>query len=126
MTIKTTRNKRAEFLGKSGGKKLYGLDHKKHGIGGVVTGYPKKRKEDKLATHLEGYAVVFFPQYKLNFRASIWDQNILETLSKTPETAIVKFCDRIGGKKTLKQKWKQYSEAGHRVRKVKIIDMGKA
>lgn len=109
-------------------RKWYTLDPKKHGVGGLTLKNPgmKPRKEDKKAKAWEGYAVVFFPQYELGFKASIGFHDTNRTLSQTAEAARVKYSDHIGGNESPDEKWKTYHKAGHRVRKVRIIDLGPA
>jgi hypothetical protein len=106
--------------------KWYELDFKKHGIGGLTTTKPKRRKEDRRAKSWEGYAVVFFPQVELSFKAQVGFMGTVETLSQTAEAARVKYADKIGGPDSPDKKWTEYQVAGHRVRRVKIIDMGPA
>ncbi len=104
----------------------YELDPEKHGVGGLSPHMPKLRKEDRRARPLEGYAVIFFPQYNIGWKAQIWYNEVQETLSQTPEAARVRYADHIGGKEHPAKKWAKYHKAGHRVRRVKIIDMGPA
>lgn len=111
---------------KLGKRKWYELDPKKHGISGLSPYMPKPRKQDRRAKAWEGYSVVFFPQYRLGWKAHIGYHDTLQHMSQTPEAARVRFADKIGGDKSPAQKWKNYYRAGHRVRKIKIIDMGPA
>lgn len=99
--------------------------------GGVVIKRPgmkpmRLRKQDRRALPYEAYAVVFFPKITNFMKARIGFYGLAETLAKTPEAAIVKFIDRIGGDEPDKKKWKHYHQAGHRVRKIKITDLGDA
>lgn len=98
-----------------------GLDPKKHGIGGVVKGPLRYRKQDKKATGEVGYAVVFFPRIKGIGRAHL-GLRLRETLSFSPEAAISKFMDRIARSET----WETYYKAGNKVRKIKLTDLGDA
>lgn len=111
---------------KIGKRKWYELDPKKHGIGGITPHMPKPRKQDRRAKRMDAYAVIFFPQYKLGFRATIDFLATHETISQTPEAARVKFADRIGGPGHPAQKWRDFHKAGHRVRRIRIIDLGPA
>jgi len=104
--------------------KWYTLDPKKHGAGGITKRMPKPRKQDNRARAWEGYAVVFFPQYEIGFKATVGFHQTLDTLSQTPEAARVRFADNIGGAESPDVKWKEYHKAGHRVRKVRVIDLG--
>lgn len=106
--------------------KWYKLDPKKHGVAGLSRFPAPRKKEDKRATSWEGYGVVFFPQYKIGFNAAVGFHGTEKTLSQTAEAARVRFADGIGGKGSPDEKWKTYHHAGHRVRKIKIIDMGPA
>lgn len=87
---------------------------------------PKKRKQDVRAKPWEGYAVIFFPQYELGFKATVGFHQTSETLSQTPEAARVKYADRVGGVDSPDKKWERYYGAGHRVRRVRIVDLGPA
>lgn len=104
----------------------YELDPKRHGIAGLSKTFPKKRKQDRRAKPMEGYAVVFFPQYKLGWKAQMGFCDTEETISQTAEAARVKYADRIGGKDHPAKKWEEYHAAGHRVRRIRIIDLGPA
>lgn len=83
---------------------------------------PKERKQDNRATSCEGYAVIFFPKITGIGKANMWMWRTVETVSQTPEAAIIKFMDKI--KKG--EKWETYYDAGHRVRKVRLVDLGDA
>jgi hypothetical protein len=109
-----------------GKKKWYELDPRKHGVGGIQPHMPKPRKEDRRAKSWEGYAVVFFPQYDIGWKATVSFHSTLGTLSQTPEAARVRYADNIGGPDSPDKKWAQYHHAGHRVRRIKIIDLGPA
>ena len=90
------------------------------GISGVTFKPPKMRPQHKRAKPVKGYAVVFFPKVSTLPTTEIWGRDIRETFAATPNAAKVKFMDRL----SKSCKWKQYHEAGHRIRKVKIIDLG--
>lgn len=107
-------------------RKWYHLDPKKHGLGGVTHLKPVKRKPDRRASPWEGYAVIFFPQYKVGFKAQVGFQSTNDTLSQTAEAARVRFADNIGGEGSPDLKWAEYHLAGHRVRRVRIVDLGPA
>lgn len=109
---------------KIGKKKWYELDPKKHGVAGLQPHMPKPRKEDRRATSWEGYAVIFFPQYQIRMKADVGFRNTNETLSQTPEAARVKFADCIGGPDSPDKKWLTYHKAGHRVRRIRVTDLG--
>jgi hypothetical protein len=98
------------------------LDAKKHGVGGLIRGKIRWRKQDKRARSAEGYAVVFFPRIHGIGKACIYMFGLDYSLSRSPEAAISKFMDRIAGSET----WVKMSKAGHRVRKVRVIDLGDA
>lgn len=106
--------------------KWYELDPKKHGVGGLIHLKPTPRTEDRRAKSWEGYAVIFFPQYKIGWKAQVGFNETEETLSQTAEAARIKYADRIGGAEKPDKKWKDYHRAGHRVRRVRIIDLGPA
>lgn len=111
---------------KDGKKRWYELDPKKHGIAGLTKHFPKKRKQDRRALPWEGYVVEFFPQYRLGWKAQLGFNSAIETLSKTPEAARVRYADSIGGAEHPAKKWDTYYQAGHRVRRVRLIDLGPA
>lgn len=75
-----------------------------------------------MALSHEGYAVVFFPRITGIGEATLGFPTVWETLSQTSEAAIAKFLDRIAKGQT----WETYADAGHKVRKVRIDDMGDA
>lgn len=97
------------------------LDPKKHGVGGVVRGPLRYRKQDRRASGDSGYAVVFFPRIKGIGRAHI-HLYVRETLSYSPEAAVSKFMDQIARSET----WAAYYKAGHRVRQIRLTDLGDA
>lgn len=68
------------------------------------------------------YAVIFFPKITGIGNASANFPRTTETLSQSPEAAISKFMDGIKQGET----WETYHDAGHRVRKVKVTDLGDA
>ena len=88
---------------------------------GIVLRKPRMRKQDKRAKSCEMYTVVFFPKITGIGTAQVSFYG-LETLSQSPEAAKAKFMDRIAKSET----WKTYAHAGHRVRRVKVLDLGDA
>lgn len=118
--------KRKAKAHKIGKRKWYKLDPKKHGVAGLSPHTPKRRKEDRRAAPWEGYAVIFFPQYEIGQKAAVGFYGTAATLSQTAEAARVKFADSIGGKESPDKKWAEYHKAGHRVRRIKIVDLGPA
>jgi hypothetical protein len=89
---------------------------------GVLPEEPAFREQDATAEPVEHYAVVFFPKITGIGHADLRWPSVLETLSRTPDAAICKFLDRlVHGKK-----WETYHDAGHRVRRVLITDLGDA
>lgn len=103
-------------------QKYYELDAKKHGVGGLITIRPTRRKQDKRALATEFYAVVFFPKINGIGKAEIDFWDLHDTLSQSPEAARVRFMDKI----RQGEKWEDYANAGHRIRRVKITDLGDA
>lgn len=101
--------------------KFYQLVHP-GGPGGLLTTKPKLRKQDKRAKSKEGYAVVFFPKITQLGAAAIWHREVAETFSQSAEAAQAKFMDGIKQGET----WETYHDAGHRVRRVRVIDLGDA
>lgn len=98
------------------------LDLKKHGVGGLIKGPIKLRKQDRRASPGEFYIAAFFPKVHGVGKATLgWHSNY-ETLSKSPAAAKVKFIDRMAKGES----WTEYEKAGWRIRKVKISDMGDA
>ena len=92
------------------------------GVGGIMLEKPTLQEQDKEATPAEGYVVAFFPRIGQLGPATLSWPRVSETFSQTPETAIARFMDGI--KKG--EEWERYQEAGHRVRKVRLIDLGDA
>ncbi len=90
--------------------------------GGLVLRKPRKRKQAKRAKSAEMYAVVFFPKITGIGPAHVDFYGVRTTLANSPEAAKVLFMDRIAKG----EKWKRYAEAGHRVRKIKVLDLGDA
>ena len=66
--------------------------------------------------------MIFFPKITGLMKASVDFYGLHKTLSQSPEAAIAKFMDSIKQGET----WDTYQDAGHRVRKVKISDLGDA
>lgn len=83
---------------------------------------PRLRKQDKRALPVDMYAVVFFPKITTMGRASVSFYGVNGTLATSPQTAIAKFMDSTAKG----QKWRTYQNAGHRVRKIRVVDMGDA
>jgi len=81
-------------------------------------------RKTKRAKPLEGYVVAFFMLPEVGKREPlILPHTVRETLSTTPQMARLKWCDNVhGGTKS----WRSYARAGHRIRKIKIIDLGDA
>ncbi len=104
-----------------GSSKFFELVHP-GGPKGILQGEPKMREQDKSARDGEGYVVCFFPRITGIGAANLNYPGALETFSQTPEAAVMKFMDRI----KRGEKWETYRDAGHRVRKVKIVDLGDA
>lgn len=89
---------------------------------GVTYKRPKLRAQDKRAKPNTMYAVVFFPKINSLGPAKIYFYQLRETLSQSPEAARVRFMDKI----RQGEKWATYADAGHRVRKIRITDLGDA
>lgn len=104
------------------GRKFYVLNAVKDGIGGGTYKKPRERKQDKRAKPGKMYAVVFFPKITGIGKARVDFWGLHRTLAQSPKAAIAKFMDSI----RQGEKWSTYAEAGHRVRKVRISDMGPA
>lgn len=102
-------------------RKYYRLCHP-GGPGGIMLEKPELREQDKEAQSAEGYAVVFFPKISRLSPATMNWPRVSETISQTPEAAIVKFMDGLAKSCT----WERYHDAGHRVRKVRLVDLGDA
>jgi hypothetical protein len=92
-------------------------------VKGLVYVEPKFREQDKEAAPLECYGVVFFPKITGIGDARVGFFHFSSTLSQTPEAAIAKFIDGVGGGR---EAWATYHDAGHRVRKLRIVDLGDA
>lgn len=103
-------------------KKISFLDAKKHGYNGAIVGAIKFRKQDKRAKPCEMYAVVFFPRVQRIGKACIWPHAIRGALANSAATAKAIFMDGLAPG----QKWATYNRAGHRIRKVRIVDCGDA
>lgn len=101
-------------------RKLYSLNPKKHGLGGLSYTKPTRRKQDRRAKPLDGYAVFFFPKINGIGPAEIWHNAATGSLSATPAAAIAKHLDGIVGT------WAEAQRAGWRVRKVRVNDLGDA
>lgn len=92
------------------------------GPGGLMLEKPGLREQDAEFEPGEFYAVVFFPKIGGLGPASAHFPSTITTLSNSPEAAIVKFMDGILQGET----WETYHDAGHRVRKVRVTDLGDA
>ena len=101
--------------------KFYELVHP-GGPRGYVLKKPRRQKQDKKFEPGTFYAVIFFPKITGIGKASANWPRVMETLSQSPEAAISKFMDGIKQGET----WETYQDAGHRVRQVKISDLGDA
>lgn len=97
------------------------LDPKRHGIGGVLAGKLRYKKQDRRALPDFGYAVIHFPRIHGIGKAAI-HLYVRETLAYSPEVAVAKFMDHIARSET----WATYYKAGWRVRKIKLTDLGDA
>jgi hypothetical protein len=109
-------------MAKKTARKFYPLDHKKHGVGGVVMKPFKPRKQDRRAKPAEFFCVVFFPTITQIGNASLAYPRIYDTFAQTSETAKAKFLDNMAKG----EKWDNYHKAGHRIRRVRISDLGDA
>lgn len=92
------------------------------GVRGLVHKKPKMRKQDRRAQPGEFYAVVFFPKISGIGRAHLCWPNTSDTIANSPAAAKAIFMDRI----RKGEEWETYAKAGHRIRKIKIIDQGDA
>lgn len=103
-------------------KKFYALIHP-GAPGGVVTKEPEMREQDAEFEPSDYYAVVFFPKITGIGKAQVWFHQIAPTISCSPEAAKAKFMDRP---KSVKEalSWEQYEEAGWKIRKIRISDLG--
>ena len=88
---------------------------------GAATRKPEPRKQDRRAKPGTFYVVVFFPRIHGIPSAEICHHN-LGTLAASKAAAISKFMDQIAQG----EKWANYQRAGHRVRRVRITDLGDA
>ena len=99
--------------------KFYELIHP-GGPKGVLLQKPRRRKQNRRAKPAEMYAVVFFPKITGIGPARLHSYCVRTTLANSPKAAKILFMDKI----IKGEKWKTYHDAGHRVRKVKITDLG--
>lgn len=102
-------------------QKFYELIHP-GSVRGLVLRKPRMRKQDRRFKSSEYYAVVFFPKITGLGKADAGWPNTAETLSRSPEAAKAKFMDHIAKSET----WGTYEHAGHKIRRVKIVDLGDA
>ena len=92
------------------------------GIRGVVLEKPEMQEQDAEFEPGEFYAAVFFPKITGIGKASaLWPRTV-DTLSNSPKAAKVKYLDGIKKGET----WETYADAGWRIRKVRVIDLGDA
>ncbi len=105
----------------SADKRFYALIHP-GGPGGLVLEKPEMREQDEKFESDDFYAVVFFPKITGIGNACLHYTALTETLANSPEAARVKFMDRIAKK----EKWETYVDAGHKIRRIQIIDLGDA
>lgn len=89
---------------------------------GVLRDKPRRRAQDKRAISAYGYVVVFFPKITGIGKAEMSWCSTERTLSQTPEAAIAKKMDGIAKG----EKWETYHDAGWRVRRVRLTDLGDA
>ena len=102
--------------------KFYELVHP-GGWKGLLTRKPRmKKRQDRRAKSLEAYVAVFFPKITGLGPAGIQHYDIANRIARTPEAAKVKYLDGI----IKGEKWETYADAGWKIRKVKIIDLGDA
>ena len=116
MTISSDADWDKEKSGRDGD--FYQLVHP-GGPGGVVSEKPEMRAQDAAFEPAVLYAAVFFPKLTCLGHAQFRHAD-LTTLSKTPEAARTKFMDAIASGET----WAVYHDAGWRIRKVEIQDLG--
>jgi hypothetical protein len=102
--------------------RFYQLHPDGGGVGGLVHKKPKMRKQDKRARSGDFYAVVFFPRISLIGPATLVWPGTVDSLANSPEAAKTIFMDRI----RKGEKWETYAKAGHRVRRIRISDLGDA
>lgn len=102
--------------------RFYELHPDGGGPRGLVTFKPKRRKQDRRAKPIEMFAVIFFPKISGIGKATMYFYAVDGTLAQSPEAARVKFMDRI----KQGEKWETYAEAGNRIRRVRLIDLGDA
>ena len=87
---------------------------------GLIGGCLQMREQDEIFEPAEYYAVVFFPRVDFLGPATAKWPSVLDTISNSPEASITKFMDRI----VKSESWESYAEAGHKVRKILISDLG--
>jgi hypothetical protein len=81
-------------------------------------------RKTKRAKPLEGYVVAFFMRPEVGKQEPIILSHVIrETLSTTPQMARLKWCDNVHQGQ---REWKKYQRAGHRIRKIRITDLGDA
>lgn len=102
-------------------RKFYELVHP-GGPRGLVLEEPKMQEQDKEFEPGVFYAVIFFPKITGIGKATGQWPRIMDTLSNSPEAAKTKFMDGI----SKHESWQTYVDAGHKIRRVKITDLGDA
>ena len=102
--------------------KFYQLVHP-GGFTGLLTRKPRMKKgQDRRAKSLEAYVAVFFPKITGLGPATVWGHDVSARIAQTPEAAKVKYMDGLAKTET----WETYADAGWRIRKIKIVDLGEA
>lgn len=102
-------------------RKFYELVHP-GAPGGIVLEKPEMQEQDAEFEPEELFVVVFFPKITGIGPARVWFHKIHGTLAQSPEAAKMRFMDGI----KQGEKWETYADAGHRIRRVKIVDLGDA
>lgn len=80
------------------------------------------REQEKEFPPEEMYCVVFFPRVSGMPTVVIYPYMLQSTAASTPEKAKMLFVGGLGGDAG----WDQYAEAGWKVRKVRVVDLGDA
>ena len=89
---------------------------------GVTFEEPKFRSQDNTAESTMYYAVVFFPRITTFGPAVLCSHGTRDSLSQSPEAAVTRFMDSIKAG----ENWEDYQQAGWKVRKVLLTDLGDA
>lgn len=82
----------------------------------------RMREQDEQALPATLYAVCFFPRITNLGKAQLNFYPLHNTLAQSPEAAITKYMDSMAPGQT----WESYYDAGHRVRKICVTDLGDA